>query len=263
VTVDDESTAEDPGTPAEDTWLRPVRANRVFDEILDAIEGGIRSGELRPGDRIPAERELAARLAVSRTAVREAVRTLDTLGMVTVDRGSKGVRLTSQPSSMLTRYLRLSLALDHFSLESILEFRSVIESWAAQLVAETQPTEIIERMGELIKQMSDPKITRATWRRLHWQFHATLIEGCPNELALTTLRACQEVIASEMQVAFARTNIAHLQSEHLEIYEAIAAGEPARASRLVGEHIARRHQLTRHSPAAPHDTAGSVPLEQS
>lgn len=235
--------------PATDaSWLRPVRANRVFDEILDAIEGAIRSGELRAGDRIPAERELATRLAVSRTAVREAVRTLDTLGLVSVDRGSKGIRLTSQPGSMLTRYLRLSLALDHFSLESILEFRSVVEAWAAQLVAETQPLHIIERMGELIIQMSDPGIDRNTWRKLHWQFHATLIEGCPNELALTTLRACQEVIASEMQVAFARTNIAQLRGEHRDIYQAIADAEPERAARLVTEHIARRHRLTRAAP---------------
>ncbi|HEY0119729.1 MAG TPA: FadR/GntR family transcriptional regulator [Cellulomonas sp.] len=237
------------------SWLRPVRTNRVFDEILGVIEAAIRSGELRAGDRLPSERELAERLSVSRTAVREAIRTLDTLGLVSIDRGAKGIQLSSEPGDVLTRYLRLSLVLEHFSIESILEFRSVVESWAAQLVAETQPAAIIGRMGDLITRMSAPRIDEATWTSLHAQFHATLIEGCPNELALTVLRACQEVIEGEMKIAFVRTTIAQLQVEHREIYEAIAGGDPDRASQLVAEHIARRHSLTRSTTATRHRQA--------
>ena len=53
-----------------------VRTSRLYEQIVQQIEESVLKGTLKPGDQLPAERELAQQLGVSRTAVREAVKTL-------------------------------------------------------------------------------------------------------------------------------------------------------------------------------------------
>ena len=70
----------------------PVRTRRVFEDICDQIRGQVLGGILRPGDKLPAERELAEQFGVSRTAVREALRSLEIAGVVKLQKGVKGGR---------------------------------------------------------------------------------------------------------------------------------------------------------------------------
>lgn len=60
--------------------LQPLKKKRLYEEIVDQILQLIHSGELKPGDRLPPERELAEQLNVSRTAIREAMRALESMG---------------------------------------------------------------------------------------------------------------------------------------------------------------------------------------
>src|SRR5947209_2854471 len=70
--------------------FEPIRTRRIFEEICERIRQQLVSGELRPGDRLPPERELARMFAVSRTAVREALRSLEIAGLIELRKGTKG-----------------------------------------------------------------------------------------------------------------------------------------------------------------------------
>src|SRR5271169_5467008 len=61
---------------------KTVQASRLYELIVQQIEESILSGALKEGDQLPAERELAQQFGVSRTAVREAVKTLREKGLV-------------------------------------------------------------------------------------------------------------------------------------------------------------------------------------
>ncbi len=67
-----------------------VRRRRVFEEICDQIRRKLARGEFRPGDKLPTERELAAEFSVGRPAVREALRTLESSGVLVLKKGLKG-----------------------------------------------------------------------------------------------------------------------------------------------------------------------------
>jgi DNA-binding FadR family transcriptional regulator len=70
--------------------VKPIKTRRTFEEVSDQLRDAISSGELKPGDRLPAERELAGGFNVSRTAVREALRTLESAGLIELRKGRKG-----------------------------------------------------------------------------------------------------------------------------------------------------------------------------
>ena len=61
---------------------RTVKTSRLYEQIVQQVEDSITNGQLKPGDQLPAERDLAQRFGVSRTAVREAVKTLREKGLV-------------------------------------------------------------------------------------------------------------------------------------------------------------------------------------
>jgi GntR family transcriptional repressor for pyruvate dehydrogenase complex len=61
---------------------RAVKTSRLYEQIVQQVEESILKGQLKPGDQLPAERDLAQSFGVSRTAVREAVKTLREKGLV-------------------------------------------------------------------------------------------------------------------------------------------------------------------------------------
>uniref|UniRef100_UPI0027E22F14 FadR/GntR family transcriptional regulator n=1 Tax=Nonomuraea rhizosphaerae TaxID=2665663 RepID=UPI0027E22F14 len=116
-----------------DDW-RPVRRTRTFEDVLAQIEQRIAEDGLTVGDRLPAERSLAEQLGVSRSSVREAMRVLETLGVVSsqVGRGpDAGAVLTSRPDTALTDLLRLHLGLASLEMREVIDTRLMIERWAA------------------------------------------------------------------------------------------------------------------------------------
>src|SRR5699024_9739569 len=93
--------------PASPMW-RPVSRANTYERVIDAVEEQIMAGSLTVGDPLPAERDLADKLGVSRASVREALRVLDSLGVVRSAGGSgrgAGTFIAAMPSAALTRFL--------------------------------------------------------------------------------------------------------------------------------------------------------------
>ena len=114
-----------------------VSTRRAFEDILLQLEQSLTSNDLAAGDRLPPERELAATFNVSRASVREALRVLEALGLVRVRRGAdNGAVFLERPNNALEPLFRFHLALEHASVENLIEFRTVIETWTVQAAAE-------------------------------------------------------------------------------------------------------------------------------
>ncbi|MEU8177707.1 FCD domain-containing protein [Microbispora hainanensis] len=114
---------------------------RAFEEVLARIEERIAADSLIVGDRLPGERQLAEQLGVGRSSVREALRVLETLGVVASQAGrgpDAGAVLTSRPGEALTDLLRLHLGLATLSMREVIDTRLMIEQWAAARAASAQ-----------------------------------------------------------------------------------------------------------------------------
>src|ERR1700732_2926639 len=81
-----------------------VQTSRLYEQIVQQIQDSITNGELREGDQLPAERELAQQFGVSRTAVREAVKTLREKGLVEAYPG-RGTFITNGSSHSIWQSL--------------------------------------------------------------------------------------------------------------------------------------------------------------
>ena len=67
--------------------VEPIKSTRIYEEIVRQVKALIAEGRLKSGDQLPPERDLAAQFKVSRTSVREALRTLESLGLIEIRPG--------------------------------------------------------------------------------------------------------------------------------------------------------------------------------
>ena len=123
--------------------LTPIKSEKVYKIIMKQIKDIVKSGELKRGDKLPSERELALRLNVSRTSVREAIKALETLGLVESKHGG-GNYIKNDFEDILLEPLSIAFMLLGSNNSEILELRKVIEpevaSMAAKNIKENAPS---------------------------------------------------------------------------------------------------------------------------
>jgi GntR family transcriptional repressor for pyruvate dehydrogenase complex len=228
-------------TPGKDKLaLEPVRPlalkERVIQQLTRLIEGGV----LEPGDQLPSERELSEELQVSRGTVREAVQFLGALGLVEVRHGSGTfVRLGTDPSKLRDEWRDWTIR--HAErIHDLLELRKGLEPFAAELAAQRAGEEQVAAMEDALKQMEpavdSPDVTGLIQADL--AFHHALCAAAGNAALSEFADALGEQLVRERGVIWnlpgrpARSLV-----EHRAIYEAVRAGDPARARQAAYEHL--------------------------
>jgi GntR family transcriptional repressor for pyruvate dehydrogenase complex len=236
------------------TFLQPIGRLRAFEEVLEQLEQAIADGHLGAGDRLPPERQLAAALGVSRTSVREALRVLEALGLVGVKRGAEnGVTLLEEPGNMLAHLFRFHLALQHLRVESLVEFRVAVESWAAGAFARHGDPAVLAQLDALVRGMETERLDPLQFHERDVAFHLTLARGSGNELASLVLEGCRAAIQRAMLDAFGRAGDwprtrRRLVREHRAILDAVARADPEAAASLVASHVMEFYESHLASP---------------
>lgn len=228
---------------------RPVRQTRTHELVLESIEQRVLSGELRAGDRLPPERELAPVLGVSRSALREALRVLETIGVLVAQAGrgpDAGARIVRNPDDALGRLLRLHFALGSYSLGDVLEARVQLERSSFQAAADHAPEDELDELESLLARMAQPEVEVAEFNDLDTRFHVQIARSSGNQLTSTLTSAVRESVRPLILRALEATEdwpatAAALNAEHTELLRLVRTGEGSRAADLVEKHIRGFH----------------------
>ena len=225
----------EPSTPA------PSRAWQI---VLEKIENDLLEGRLGPGDRLPAERELAGSLGVGRSSVREALRVLEVMGLIRTGTGSgpaSGAIIVAAPTGGMQALLRLQVAAQGFPLHDVVRTRLALEEAVVDTLAR-DPDRSIRESRRVMAAMAATDLTPGEFLALDAQLHLSLAEASGNVVMSAIMAGLRTSI--ESYVRRGADNIddwdataARLRDEHAEILAAVDDGDPARARRLVNEHI--------------------------
>src|SRR4029453_12712716 len=114
--------------------LAPIKSTRIYEEIVRQVKAMIAEGRLKGGDRLPPERDLAEKFVVSRTSVREALRALESLGLIEI-RPGEGTFVREMSVEWLVEPLALVMASQREAIGELFEARRVLEPAIAALAA--------------------------------------------------------------------------------------------------------------------------------
>lgn len=233
------------GVTADGVTWRPVTRPSTYELVIDAIEEQIMAGSLTVGDPLPAERDLATKLNVSRASVREALRVLESLGVVRSSGGSgrgAGTFIAAMPSAALTRFLRLHVALANFSISEVTETRIQLERSSATLAAARADEDALAAVNAQLAMMDTSGISLEVFNDADTAFHVAIAQAAGNQLFSDLTGAIRTSLRTSIFAAFNKVDdpqvlMSRLQAQHHRIMDAIVAGRTEEAARLTEEHI--------------------------
>ena len=216
--------------------VEPIKKHgNLVDQVVDQLRSAILDGEITIGQKMPPESNLVERLQVSRTVVREALRTMQGMGLVEIDRG-KPARVKRPDAQHATDSLQFYLGSQGGTMLQQIEVRTPVECQIAEIAALRATAEDKHKLKEALRQLATAK-TRDEVVEADIGFHTRLAESTGNPLFCTLLAAVAEL----MRVSIATMNPGPARIVTLElhesIYEAVAAGDPHAARKAMHTHM--------------------------
>lgn len=214
----------------------PIFRVKLYEDVADRVTERIRTEQWRAGERLPPEAALAKEFDVSRSTVREAVRSLQLAGLLRTKAGSGTFVTQNAPTILQTRELAAIMG-DREHLHDLVQARYILEPQMAELAAKQATAEeklhlrfLVDRMAEQKDRFSLMTAGHAFHMELARMSHNVVLEGF-YQSAAGQLRS--------MRVLESLTEEIYRQGvdEHRAIAEAVARGDAAAAKRLMKEHL--------------------------
>ena len=128
--------------------FRKAKQSRIFQDVVDQIQGAILDGHIKAGDKLPSERELCEMLGTSRGTLRESLRVLEQKGLIEIRLGVGGGAIVKDPGGkQITESLAMLIRSQKISLRHLAEFREDVEGTVTGLAAERASDDDIRRVS--------------------------------------------------------------------------------------------------------------------
>jgi GntR family transcriptional regulator, transcriptional repressor for pyruvate dehydrogenase complex len=218
----------------------PIKGTKVYEQVIEQIKQMIVDGSLKKGDKLPSERELVERLKVSRTSIREALRSLQIIGLVECNQG-EGNYISQKFDNSLFEPLSIMFKLQESTPIEILEVRRVIEVETVALAAQRITNEELEDLEILLKALDNLKDEEDNIK-IDEKFHYKIAKATKNFLITNILNAISSLIDSFIKDARKKIladekNIEVLSKQHWDIFEALKSHNPKKASEAMKKHL--------------------------
>lgn len=222
--------------------LKAIKKTRIYEEVVSQIHDLIREGKFKAGDQLPSERELAETFKVSRTSVREALRTLETEGLV-VSRTGMGTFIADLPIESLVAPLATLLIEEKNALADIFEMRKLIEPHIASLAAERATKRDIERMYRILDKQREAVSRGSTGIEADAEFHFSIGQATQNQALQKLVSGLMDILSHSREESLQTPgrSQASLESHH-KILSAIEDHDKARAREAMLSHIQQVEQ---------------------
>lgn len=213
---------------------------RAYRNVVDRILRFIGEGSLSPGDKLVSEREMAAALGVSRATLREALRVLEAMGLVRVER--EGTFVCEASLSNLAEFMATLLYREKEDVRNLLEFRRLVECQCARLASERAREIDLLRIREAALQHEIAAMAGHPADEADVTFHTAIASATQNRV----IEDVMNMIARLLRETYGPTRrwllstpdrAREFSRQHWLIYDAIAAGDGEKAERIMSEHF--------------------------
>jgi GntR family transcriptional repressor for pyruvate dehydrogenase complex len=217
--------------------FKPVKKTRVYEEIVAKIKDMLEKGRLKSGDQLPGERELSEVFQVSRSSVREALRTLETQGHLESRQGD-GTYIASKPVESLVSPLASAIFSEKDSQMELFEMRRLIEPQIAFLAAERATQEEIAMMEQALVLQEEAVARGETGTDVEKSFHYIMGKATKNKVLLRLTDSMGDLLAeSRDKYLQVEGRPEKSISRHRQVLDAIKARDGELAAQVMLEHV--------------------------
>jgi GntR family transcriptional repressor for pyruvate dehydrogenase complex len=217
---------------------QPIERRKTYELVAERLTEQIGSRRLRPGDLLPPERELVEAYRVGRSSVREALRMLESRGLIeSRGNGTFGVAPYRSP---LDQSLDMLVTVDEADYSELFEVRRILEGEAAALAAGRRHAAELRRMAAAVEEMEEGLGSEERFIAADLRFHLIVAEATRNRVLLHLMNAVRTLLLRSLSSSYHIPGSPEGAVEmHRLILGAIEERAPDEARRLMQEHVAR------------------------
>lgn len=206
----------------------------------------IASGEIAPGAKFPPERELAKEFGVNRASLRQALKVMEIMGVLS-QRVGDGTYLSATAESILNEPIDFLILLDDLSQHELFETRLMVEPELAARAAERATAEDMSALRNAIFSMER---SRTAKDRLDadMSFHEAVFRASGNRICHLLFKSIHRTLLTSMTQLSDRVSMDQPLKFHREIYSAIREGRAQEARQAMMEHINDARSLLTSTP---------------
>ena len=228
----------------------PGRSASLSAQIIGDVRDALFAKKLTPGDSIGTENEIAARYGVSRIVARDALRTLEALGIAEIRMGKGGgARVARGNPRLFAEALAVQLDLTGVSAAEIMDAQRAIECLAAELAAENATEDDIARLRGIVADSEASLHDAARFTELGAEFHLAVAEASHNRVLVVQLISLQHVSWPRRNPTPTAKVMRRIQDVHKELLALIEIRDAAGARELMDDHVkmTRARRVSEHA----------------
>lgn len=223
--------------------LGPIKSTRIYEEIVRQVKQLIAEGRFKSGDRLPPERELAEKFVVSRTSVREALRALESLGLIDI-RPGEGTFVREVSIDALVGPLALVMTSQREAIGELFEARRVLEPVIAALAASRATPDEVQEMERILEDQAREIAAGRTGLAQDAAFHAAIGTAAHNRAITRLVHAIMDLLTQSREESLntpGRPTRSH--EDHRRILDAVHRRDSQGARQAMLEHIGAVEEL--------------------
>ena len=217
--------------------VEPVKSTRIYAEIVRQIRSLVADGRLKSGDRLPPERELAERFRVSRTSVREALRALESTGLIEI-RAGEGAFVREVSVEALIEPLALVILTQREAVAELYEARRLLEPPIAALAARRAGPDELAEMTRILDEQAGEVAAGRTGLAQDAAFHTAIGHSAHNRAITRIVAALMDLLTQTREDSLhtpGRPERSH--QDHRRILAAIRSRDEDAARQAMLDHL--------------------------
>ncbi len=230
--------------------LEPIKRTRLYEGVVAQFLALIKDGSLKPGDRLPTERDLSGRFNVSRASIREALRSLESMGYLESRVGVNGGTFIKEVTldSIIGPFTRLldGYRKQEFILE-LVEVRIILESATAKLAARRQEEKDIRNIQASLDLMEEEIRQGSIGLSGDNRFHVAVAEASHNEVLVKIANMLEDLLDDSRKTTLEVPGIPEESlDDHYKILNAIRKRNEKEAVAMMKAHLRKAHEMASH-----------------
>ena len=216
----------------------PLKPQRLSEEVYRQLKDAILGGFYKPGDKLPSEKAFCETFGVGRPVVREALRSLENSGLISVRPGAGGGAFVQKiDSSILAGTFEGIMKMDNVSLEELTEARLALEMGALPLVFKHINTEHLDELERNLKEVRE-NLARGIRGKRNLGFHVLLLKASGNQLLSKIAEALMGLMGNlleEYEYSVERSR--KVLKTHEELIRLLRTKQYSEATQVMEAHI--------------------------
>ncbi len=217
--------------------IEPIKSTRIYEEIVRQVKQLIAEGKLKSGDRLPPERDLAEKFMVSRTSVREALRALQSRGLIDI-RAGEGAFIRGISVDALIEPLALVILPHREAVGELFEARRLLEPAIAALAARRATRDELAEMERILEEQSKEVTQGRTGMAQDTALHSAIANSAHNRAITRIVSALMDLLTQSREESLltpGRPTRSH--DDHRRILEAIKRRDEMAAHQAMLDHL--------------------------